>query len=445
MNASELESKILQMLDGELPAAEVAALEVQLLASVESRETYRKLARLHSSLETRHESRAVVANTNIVPIDRIMARQRKRILHLALGAAAAIVLVSVVVLSLMKVPDPPVASFRTLPGSVFTLAHEGEGEDVPEGKVLAVGSRLRLESGSVEATFESGVRVVAEGACDLRVLDEDRVALDQGIAWFEVPGEAVGFTVETKEFVVVDLGTAFGVVASAAEPDEIHVTQGSVEVTLRDGGENAVLAAGEARRGDRSGKLVSIKPEASKFVTQLRKSRSVRVKNPSFEADSGTAEGAPTGWAKTGEAGAGHQRFRPHQVPQATDGAMHGWTNGSSALSQIIASEVIADGATYTLTVDVGQVSNFSGSRGAIRLISSGTDAGKALRNANGTAELTRLAPPSGGPYQTVSVSYRALASGDPFAGQAVGIELVGSSGDQVLWDHVRLDVVAPE
>jgi anti-sigma factor RsiW len=179
MNSSDLESKILQMLDGELPADGVEALEAELLQNAESRETYRKLVRLHSSLEIRHESLATIANTKV---DRISPRQR--IVNLALGAAAAIALVSVIVLSLKKGPDSskgpdlPIASFRTSPGSLFTLTHEvADREETREGQELAVGSRLLLQRGTVEGAFQSGVRVVVEAPCDLQLLAEDRVAL----------------------------------------------------------------------------------------------------------------------------------------------------------------------------------------------------------------------------------------------------------------------------
>ena len=171
----------------------------------------------------------------------------------------------------------------------------------------------------------------------------------------------------------------------------------------------------------------------------------VPVENHSFEADgAGTQNTDPIGWVKTGAGG--YQSFNPSQTPQPSDGASHGWTNGSAAggpssLSQIVPGELIADGASYTLTVDIGQLGpNFTGSVGAIRLIGSGAGAGTPLSNANGTAELSGIAPGSGTPYQTVSVSYTALPAGDPFAGQSIGIELVGTEGTQVLWDNVRLD-----
>ena len=40
-----------------------------------------------------------------------------------------------------------------------------------------------------------------------------------------------------------------------------------------------------------------------------------------------------------------------------------------------------------------------------------------------------------------LSVTYTALASGDPFEGYNLGIALVGSAGLQVMWDNVRMEV----
>ncbi len=271
MNPSDLESKILQMLDGELPAGEVAALEVELLANAGSRGSYQELVRLHSTLEVRHESRATIAHTKIVPIERIMARQRQRIVKVALGATAAIVLVSVIVLSLLKVPDAPIASFRTSPGSLFTITHEvADGEEAPVGQELAVGSRLRLQRGTLEGVFKSGVRVVVEAPCDLRVLAGDRVALDEGVAWFEVPAKAIGFSVETPQLTVIDLGTAFGIYAIAGEGHEVHVTRGAVEVTSHvEVGEAQTLQEGEARRVDALGELHEITFNVDGFTVAL--------------------------------------------------------------------------------------------------------------------------------------------------------------------------------
>ena len=87
----------------------------------------------------------------------------------------------------------------------------------------------------------------------------------------------------------------------------------------------------------------------------------------------------------------------------------------------------------------------FKTSEGSIRLFGSTGGIGTPLSNSNGMAELTGIAPTSGTYTTDQTVTYTALASGDPFAGQFLGIALVGSVGIQVLYDNVRLNIVLPE
>ena len=176
--------------------------------------------------------------------------------------------------------------------------------------------------------------------------------------------------------------------------------------------------------------------------------------NPSFEDDpvnNGAAvTGSMTGWTAAPSNRAGNQDFDPanaSQIPLPTDGEQHAFTNGPSAGGPASLSQVtpytITNGETYTLTVDMGQVSNFSDSEGTIRLFGSVSGLGVALTNSNGTAELAGIqALNQSTNYLTdQSVTYTALASGDPFEGEQLGIALIGSSGIQVIWDNVRLDI----
>ncbi len=267
----DLPSQIQRMLDGELSAGELTALESELLENEESRELYRKLATLHSDLEVMHSGQSTLIKTNIIPFDIVEAKQRKKIFKGAMIAAAAVLIISVLIMHFTQIPEQPIASFRTTPSSDFSLTHDLADDDAPVGQVLAVGSKLHLRNGTLESKFESGVRAVIEAPCILRVLADDRVAVDQGVAWFEVPEEAVGFTVETKELTVVDLGTAFGVDSSpGAGNDEVHVTRGAVEVTARiDGGKSETLREGEARQVTKIGELKAIKIDPDHFVTSL--------------------------------------------------------------------------------------------------------------------------------------------------------------------------------
>ena len=266
----ELTAQIQLMLDGELTVGDLATLEAELLENAESREVFRRMAWLHSDLEVVHAGQKAIANAGIVPIKRIMIRQRKRIGQVALGIAALITLILGLLLFLKNIPEVPLASFRTTPGADFTIIQEDGPDDATQVQELTEGSRLKLRTGRVEASFSSGVRLVIEAPCDLEILAKDRVSISEGAAWFEVPSAAKGFTVETAALTVVDLGTAFGVDAAVDGRHEVHVTRGLVEVTSRfEGGETQTLKEGEARRVDEQGGMLTIEFDAHRFPTML--------------------------------------------------------------------------------------------------------------------------------------------------------------------------------
>jgi hypothetical protein len=211
-----------------------------------------------------------------------------------------VLLLSVAGLWLKMAPRPSatLAEFRVAPDSQFTLTHSG-GDEAAVGGVLGEGSRLQLSRGTTEGTFASGVRFVIDGPCDLTVLANDRISLAEGVAWFEVSPQAVGFTVETGPLEIVDLGTRFGVVAPAEGPPEIHVTKGSVEVASGAKDNNkTVLNAGEALRLDPHAGLRAIPVRTERFTKVLPER--IPIPNPSFEMDGNTA---PDGHFNEGERG----------------------------------------------------------------------------------------------------------------------------------------------
>lgn len=287
---TDLQARILALLDGALDRDDAARLDAELCASREARDLFRQLAALHSALEDQGASKADVRRMKpLIPMDRVLVDQRRQMVRTSLLAAAAVMALLALVLWFKMVPRTPVtfADFRLGPDSAFILTHAGE-KDTPVGQVLGTGSRLRLSSGTMEAVFESGVRCVIEAPCDLTVLAEDRIVVRQGVAWFEVPPPAVGFTVETPQLTVVDLGTEFGIVALADARHEIHVTKGSVEAAAPKSGQTDVLKAGQARRADARGGFAEIDPEPSRFTTALPEA--ISILNPSFEMDENPSE-----------------------------------------------------------------------------------------------------------------------------------------------------------
>lgn len=279
------------MLDGEMEDDEIIHLDAELRASRDARALYLQFSELHSALECQAASRSAIRNVPIIPIERVLARQRQRLVRHALYAAAAVVMLSLFALWLKTAPrqSAALAGFEIGPDSRFSLSHAA-GDKAPKGNALAQGSRLQLQRGTMEGLFESGVRFVIEAPCDLTLVDEDQISLAEGVAWFEVPPAAIGFTVETGQLKVVDLGTEFGIVALAGEEHEVHVIKGSVEATSRqaDATNPALkLTAGEARRVDARGAFHKIPLRPASFITKLPKA--VFIMNHSFEADRNTA------------------------------------------------------------------------------------------------------------------------------------------------------------
>ena len=295
MKDADFETRVLTLLDGQLSPEEAARLEQDLLASEKARETYEQLVLLHNALESRFEVKPVVQNTAVIPMERLVTDQQRRVVKFSLLAAAALLVISGVVMWLILAPQrvQQLGYIRTSEGSVYSLTYEGEGP-APEGNLLAKGAVIRLQEGSLEGVFDNGARLVAEAPCVLRILAEGRVAQDLGRTWFHVPPAASGFTVQTPEIVAVDLGTEFGVFSNPEGRDEVHVINGSVEVTARLGtNTRETLAAGSAREVDADGRLLEIAVAESRFRKTISGIRRIGIVNHSFEDDVLPRDGDP--------------------------------------------------------------------------------------------------------------------------------------------------------
>ncbi|MFC7337692.1 hypothetical protein ACFQY0_10930 [Haloferula chungangensis] len=274
------QNQILQLLDGELDEESARLLDKELRTNGESRRLYIQLSTLHSALEEQESARSSTGRVPVVPVERLLESQRRRILSKALLATAAVLLLSAVVLWVKLVPaSAPVASFRLAAESAYVLSH-AEGEEAPEGHVLDTGSRLQLTEGVLEASFKSGVKCVIKAPCELAVLADDRVSIPEGVAWFHVPPQGVGFTVELPHLTVTDLGTEFGVSAPAKGDNEVHVMTGRVRVLQRDATHGPVeLIAGEARLSGPGGALIEIPVRAERFMDALPQRPSRLISN----------------------------------------------------------------------------------------------------------------------------------------------------------------------
>ena len=470
MNTDELEHRILSLLDGDLAAEEVTELEAVLREDADARETFRILVNLHNSLEARYRFDPGQLSHNVVPIHRIMARQRQRMVKSALIAAAAVILIATVLMKFVLAPEQPVhvGTLDSAPGSIYSLASEVDGEGPERGK-LTIGSRIVLSKGVIEGTFESGASFLAEAPCDLRVLDRGFVGLTEGVVRFRVPPKAKGFRIETPEMTVVDLGTEFGVVSSRIDPDEIHVFVGSVEVAPKGKPvQKQILKAGEARRVSADEEMREIRPDPPRFRLSLDEMRAIAISNHSFEADILPRDGntatkqtgeddynvdvIPSGWLgfDDGDGGTEGSRGVLSTAPDsyfssslaATPDADPNDQTFYSAARDIyqVLGEPLLPNSSYTLSVDIGdrKAEGGEGSPGnpGIRLGVGGKPGEHILKPAS-----VHFPSQTDGEWVTWTATY-VTGSDVGKDGEPLRIEL--TSGSQVGWfDNVRLSVTS--
>ena len=101
------------------------------------------------------------------------------------------------------------------------------------GDFLRRGQRLNLASGFAEVTFDSGAVLLLQGPAVLDVNSAWDSALRRGTIRANVPSQAIGFRVANSAVEVVDLGTAFSMVADSEGGADVFVLQGEVEAMPR--------------------------------------------------------------------------------------------------------------------------------------------------------------------------------------------------------------------
>lgn len=268
MNQRELEHHLQELFDGRLEGQAFVDLQQTLRDDPAAREAYREYLHLHHALEFRTKG---VDLLNVVPMEQVVERRQRRSMRNAALAAVALLVLGLLVMALVASHEPEsTLTFNTAPGTVISLSHALKGEDTPEGLVLEPGSRLKVITGTVELEFSSGVRGIVRGPADLTLQREDLLELTNGTVWFEVPKKAVGFTVNTPDLVLTDLGTEFGIISEANFLDEVHVFDGKVEILSRNGlKKTELLNAGQARFAGSDGRWEETPLRRDHFLDKL--------------------------------------------------------------------------------------------------------------------------------------------------------------------------------
>lgn len=128
---------------------------------------------------------------------------------------------------------PPVAN----PAAVATITGLGSVRWNSSGDVrqilsrCTIGDRLRLREGSAVLTFDAGAQVTVFGPADFEITSATSIKCRRGRVTTLVDHRGKGFSIETPQAKVVDLGTQFGLQISEKGETEVVVFQGSIDLT----------------------------------------------------------------------------------------------------------------------------------------------------------------------------------------------------------------------
>ena len=224
----EDEQRIDRALDGRLSPEAWQQLQADVIADPELRAAYAERAWLHGQLRAeRHLLPKLLVDDGTRQPGAEAKTRRSRWAPMA-GVAVAAALVTALLILTMTRRQP---SFEPVATLIEAAGCQWEGSDLPtaQGAKLGTGT-LALARGMATLEFESGATVTLEAPTTLEVLTGMRCRLVEGSVVAEVPESAHGFTINTAEIEVIDLGTRFGVTANAFGNSQVHVFDGEVEV-----------------------------------------------------------------------------------------------------------------------------------------------------------------------------------------------------------------------
>jgi FecR protein len=140
-----------------------------------------------------------------------------------------------------------------------------------------IGDRLRLREGSAVLTFDAGAQVTVFGPADFEITSATSIKCRRGRVTTLVNHRGKGFSIETPQAKVVDLGTQFGLQISDKGETEVVVFQGSIDLSyaLRADADDASgrrMQQGDALRLRNSGeieRLVSVQRNSFMWAAKV--------------------------------------------------------------------------------------------------------------------------------------------------------------------------------
>jgi ferric-dicitrate binding protein FerR (iron transport regulator) len=230
--------RIQRVLDGLLSPEEHESFKSDVVRDPEMREAFVDQLWLHSCLRAERDTLVDLLQSS-APEQKIIRRWPVAV-WAAAAAACVTLAASMVMFGKSAYLRRPVATLVQAENCKWA------GSDLPTvvNSKLSAGT-LALAEGIATLKFKNGARVTIEAPTKLQILNAMHCRLIEGSLTAEVPEAAHGFTVDTADLKVVDLGTRFGLTTGSAGNSQVHVFEGEVEVDGVVSGERKRLTEGK--------------------------------------------------------------------------------------------------------------------------------------------------------------------------------------------------------
>lgn len=183
-------------------------------------------------------------------------------------SAAAIILVVLFV----RISPPASVEVATLSSSLDAV-FAGDVSYSSGSRLSNAKDSLWLQKGVVTIEFDYGAEVVVEAPAEFCLNSAEDMTLLYGRLFAHVPGRSKGFSVETPNAQVIDLGTEFAIKVDYDQTCEVHMIKGSASlipgVKGQSTSESRILVANEATFIDRAGDVKDIPVKTTDFIRQI--------------------------------------------------------------------------------------------------------------------------------------------------------------------------------
>lgn len=130
-------------------------------------------------------------------------------------------------------------------------------------RLLASAERIELQRGAIKFETDKGVQVILEAPAKFQFVSPDEVLLHYGRLYAVVSQSGNGFSVQTENSKIIDLGTKFGVYADMKGETELHMFKGNallIAGQTQDPKKTSEVSSGQALRVDYTGQAVKDVP-----------------------------------------------------------------------------------------------------------------------------------------------------------------------------------------